>query len=190
MKKSSLNNRYFLLRHGHSIANQMGVIVSDPHIGINGYGLTEQGINQVLTASEYFTPEDKIIIYSSDFKRAQETAEIVGNKQSIDKIFYSPLLRERFFGNYDGLDDSQYKKVWEKDKYDEQNKDNSVESPREVAERTHALIEKLELEYKNRKILLVSHGDCLQILQTVFENISPSRHRSLDHLKTAEIRQI
>ena len=53
-----------------------------------------------------------------------------------------------------------------------------------------ALIVDLERRYSGRDILLVSHGDPLQILQAGFVRIDPSRHRSLPALETAEIRHL
>jgi broad specificity phosphatase PhoE len=48
----------------------------------------------------------------------------------------------------------------------------------------------LERRYSGRAILLVSHGDPLQILQAGFLLIDPSGHRSLPPLETAEIRPL
>ena len=38
-----LNNRYFAMRHGHSVGNQRGTIVSHPENGCGGFGLSELG---------------------------------------------------------------------------------------------------------------------------------------------------
>lgn len=53
-----------------------------------------------------------------------------------------------------------------------------------------AFIMDLERRHSGRDILLVSHGDTLQILRAGFLRMSPSQHRSLPELKTAEIRQL
>jgi broad specificity phosphatase PhoE len=39
-------------------------------------------------------------------------------------------------------------------------------------------------------ILLISHGDMLQILRTLVTGISPHKHRSLTHHETAEIKYL
>ena len=52
------------------------------------------------------------------------------------------------------------------------------------------LVAELEQRFSGRDILLVSHGDTLQILQAGFRGMSPARHRGLPHLDTAEIRRI
>jgi hypothetical protein len=44
---------------------------------------------------------------------------------------------------------------------------------------------------KKWKVILVAHGDVLQILQTGFLlHEDASKHRSLDHLETATIRKL
>ena len=59
-----------------------------------------------------------------------------------------------------------------------------------MLDRTTALIADLEQRYSGRDILLVSHGDTLQILQAGFLRVDPSGHRRLPHLDTAEIREL
>jgi broad specificity phosphatase PhoE len=59
-----------------------------------------------------------------------------------------------------------------------------------VLDRVTALIADLERRYSGRDILLVSHGDTLQILQAGFLRMDPARHRSVPHLATAEIRPL
>ncbi|MBO0776261.1 MAG: histidine phosphatase family protein, partial [Actinobacteria bacterium] len=67
-------------------------------------------------------------------------------------------------------------------------RDNDVEPVTAVLDRTTAFVAALEREHRGRDILLVSHGDALQILQAGFAGVDPARHRSLPHLRTAEIR--
>ncbi len=43
---------------------------------------------------------------------------------------------------------------------------------------------------KNETILLVSHGDILQILQTAFAGIRSGLHRTLPHLETAQLKRL
>ena len=66
----------------------------------------------------------------------------------------------------------------------------NVESVMSVIDRTTSLIEELEQKHDNCIIILVAHGDVLQILQTAFLDISPREHRKLPHLKQAEIRRM
>ena len=59
-----------------------------------------------------------------------------------------------------------------------------------VLGRTSALVAELEVEHTGRDILLVAHGDPLQILQTGFLKVNPAEHRGLAPLGTAELREL
>jgi len=178
------------MRHGHSLANEKGIIISDPPTGTCLYGLSERGKSQVISAAQSFTAPAPLIIYSSDFLRTAETARLLGKELKVDKIFYSEKLRERFFGEYEGKSVNHYNDLWERDALAERNNSHGVENPSEVALRTGSLIGELEIKYSDASIILVSHGDSLQILQTLFYSVPPETHRSLIHLETAEIREM
>jgi probable phosphoglycerate mutase len=159
-----LNNRYFAMRHGQSLANEQGLIISDPASGLLAeYGLSETGKKQVRAAAERADLPRTTLIFSSDFSRVQQTAEITREVFDADTIKLTPLLRERYFGNWEKTSNTNYEKIWQLDK---QSAD------------TH------------KDILLVSHGDTLQILQTGLAKMSLTKHRELPHLETAEIRQL
>lgn len=68
--------------------------------------------------------------------------------------------------------------------------DANVESAADVAKRAASFIIDLENVYSGKNILLVSHGDLLQILQTYFENRSPTDHRNINHFMVAEVRKM
>jgi len=99
---NQLNNQYFALRHGESIANQKGLIVSSPENGIKDYGLSETGQKQItdsVSASSKINKRTRII--SSDFLRAFESAQIAHKLlYSGSDIQYIESLRERFFGDH------------------------------------------------------------------------------------------
>lgn len=131
------------------------------------------------------------IIYSSPFSRAKRTAEIAKEVLCVDSdIIFDDRLRERWFGDWEKTDNSAYEKIWEVDKINPEHKEKNVESAKEVLERTMDLVKELEGKYNGKNILLVSHGDALQIMQTGFHRVSPSLHRTLKHLETAEIRRL
>jgi broad specificity phosphatase PhoE len=187
----NLKNRYFTLRHGESQANVQGIILSDPLNGVPDFGLTEKGQQQVkisVSTNKYL--DEKVIIYSSDFLRAKETAEIAKDILNTDKIHFTELLRERFFGNFEKTSNENYEKVWMHDKENVHHEIENVESITSVLNRTTRLILDLEKKFQNKKILLVSHGDSLQILQTGFLKTCSSRHRDVPNLNTAEIREL
>jgi broad specificity phosphatase PhoE len=59
-----------------------------------------------------------------------------------------------------------------------------------VVQRTASVVLDLEKQLVDRDIVLVAHGDPLQILQTWFLTVDPRKHRHYPHLNTGEARQV
>ncbi|MDC7219201.1 MAG: phosphoglycerate mutase family protein [Spirochaetales bacterium] len=185
-----MNNRYYGLRHGRSRANEAGIIVSDPSVGTVRWGLSDFGRNQVKEGVEKSSLDENTIIVSSDFLRTWETALLTAEVLGCEPPRKDIRLRERFFGNYEEKDNTHYKLVWAEDIKNGGNTLEGVESPEAVKNRFGSLIEELEQDYQDKDIILVSHGDALQIGQTWFEGKEARIHRSLDHLDTGEVRRL
>jgi len=184
-------NRYFAMRHGQSNANVAGIIVSRLATDENGdYGLSELGRQQARDAASASGLGSGTLICSSDFARARETAEIVRACLGAPPITLAAALRERDFGAWEGTTSASYAKVWAADTVDPGHATDNVEPASAVLDRVTALVADLERRHCDRDILLVSHGDTLQILQAGFHGIDPARHRALAHLGTAEIRRL
>jgi broad specificity phosphatase PhoE len=189
-----LRNTYYAMRHGKSLANDEEVIVSSPEQAVLGYGLSKDGRRQVATAvgtaKHLGVLDHTALIVSSDFARARESAEIAAGVLGTRDLILTTKLRERNFGTWDGQHHSNYELVWAADALDPAHKDNGVESTQEVLDRATSLVADLERDYPGRTVLLVSHGDVLQILQTAFDRVDSGAHRLLPHLKTGEIRKL
>jgi glucosyl-3-phosphoglycerate phosphatase len=188
-REKKLKNRYFAMRHGQSKANYRNIIVSSIENDRRGsYGLSDLGRKQALISARDSGLPVGTVIYSSDFSRAEQTAKIVREQLEAPAVHVAEALRERYFGDWEGSSTGNYELVWAADKLDADHGDNNVEPASAVLGRATALIIKLEAVYSDNDILLVSHGDTLQILQAAFRKMGPAEHRSIPHLKTAEIR--
>jgi len=218
----ALQNKFFGLRHGQSLANISQIISSDPEISTKEHGLSTLGKEQVSSSANEFVQKynsdcyqkyRSVAIFSSDFTRARETAFIFADtlRNAGIPLYHKdsscgsgvkqiPQLRERFFGDFNGKSDSHYEDVWRIDKNDADHTEFNCESVNSVVERTSKLItvideeigstaEKMDGLSKPCKVILVAHGDVLQILQTAFLKKDGSVHRSLDHLDTAGLRE-
>lgn len=187
-----LHNRYFIMRHGHSLANEQGIIVSHPENGRPGYGLSETGrlqVEQSLRRQSWLDQETRILC--SDFLRARESADLAFDLLgSSNPIASEPRLRERNFGEYELCADNGYDEVWQEDARDADSRRMGVESVNQVMQRVTEVVRDLENRFSGTAMLLISHGDALQILQTAFARKAGSSHRTLQHLETAEIRQL
>ncbi|KAG0601316.1 hypothetical protein M758_11G101400 [Ceratodon purpureus] len=182
MEQAKLKNRYWVLRHGRSVPNESGLIVSHMNNGVLPiYGLAPSGLLQAEGAGELFLKElevagiplDHVRIFASPFRRTLETAEAVVSTMSTvahakPAIKYLEGLRERYFGPPLELQSHEhYPEIWAIDAIDPLVGPEGGESVAEVAIRVSEAIVHMEAEVQGCAVLVVSHGDTLQILQTV-----------------------
>ncbi|QBG48141.1 histidine phosphatase family protein [Verrucomicrobia bacterium S94] len=186
----ALKNIYYGFRHGQSRANVEGIIVSDPAVGTVEYGLTEEGRRQVRASVAASDFDAETLIFSSDFRRARETAEIIRAELGCGEIVFDVRLRERFFGDWEGKRHEHYSRAWKQDVFDPAQVYHGAESSVAVQRRMWAVVESLEKQFAGKTIVLVSHGDPLMLLQTAFLNLGAGRHRSLPYIETAGWRKL
>jgi probable phosphoglycerate mutase len=190
-----LANRYHAMRHGQSKANASGIIVSRIESDrLGDYGLSELGRRQAAEAARACGLPADTVICSSDFNRARQTAEIVRARLGAPAVMVAAALRERCFGELEGSATGNYARVWAADEAGTAQAGGGdaggVEPAATVLDRVTALVADLERRYAGHDILLVSHGDTLQILQAGFLLMDPAAHRRLPHLAVAEIRAL
>ncbi|XP_076942957.1 phosphoglycerate mutase-like protein 4 [Bidens hawaiensis] len=83
--------------HAHATTRTWGV---DPCF----FNLNDVGRHQAVAVAERLSGESKIsTIYSSDLKRALETAETIANRCGGLKVYQDPNLRERHLGDLQGI---------------------------------------------------------------------------------------
>lgn len=189
MDEHDTRNRYWVLRHGESIANTTGRIVSRPTSeALVTCGLTERGRAQVEHTVRGSRPSGPVLVVASDFARAVQTAEIATTVWGASTALLDQRLRERDFGRLDGGDVSGYEQVWAADAVHDRLDD--VETVGDVLARVVDLTDDLEERSDGQDVVLVAHGDVLQIAQSWFAGIDPARHRTLPHLANAELRAL
>ena len=188
---ADLRNRYLLLRHGHSEANGQSLIASSPERAIPHFGLTKTGQDQITRMVEQHGSQLACVrqIFTSDFRRTRETANIVAGLLNAP-IKEAVSLRERNFGRWDGQSDTNYETVWAADAEDPGHVRWGVESVSSVAERMSRFVKEVDQLGVGQTYLLVSHGDPLQILITASQGQDLGSHRNLDPLATAELRSL
>lgn len=191
MNTLNMKNRYFMMRHGESVANRKGLIACRPSSALNSYGLTARGAEQVMAAAVNTRLDEHTVIVSSDYLRARESAEIVHGILCSDyPLQLEPELRERDFGELELSEDSNYEHVWQQDMSDPSKRVYNAELVGDVLQRSLKVLQQLDDLYQNQNILLVGHGDVLQILLSYSQNIDTRFHRTITPLKNAEIRSL
>ncbi|XP_058090673.1 uncharacterized protein LOC131237051 [Magnolia sinica] len=192
-----LRNRYWVLRHGKSVPNERGLIVSSMENGtLAEYALASEGVNQAQLAGELFDAELKasnipletVRICYSPFSRTRHTAEVVAG--ALNLPFESPQckvikeLRERYFGpTFELLSHEKYTEIWALDEKDPFMSPEGGESVADVVSRLTTALATMEAEFQGCAILVVSHGDPLQILQTMLDAAKSSAGDLLSRIK-------
>ncbi len=182
--------RVFGLRHGESLANVEGIVLSDPARGCAGFGLTARGRAQVRAAVAAAALPAPVQVVSSDFLRARESAEEAAAALGGAPVELARELRERWFGAWEGTSNVNYTRVWERDALDPEHTEQGVESVTSVLARALALVRRLTAEPRAGSLLLVSHGDTLQILETGLLGLDPRTHRARVPWVNAELRAL
>lgn len=193
---AALFNKYYALRHGISLANEKGIIISSPENGINDYGLSHAGFedagNKFDPAHSYFSSfrRQNTICLTSEFLRARQTAEIFCERLGLPAAREDHRLRERFFGRLEGSESKNYHTIWKLDEQNLQQDELGFEHAKDVLSRMLDLVHEHERIHWGKHVVLVSHGDPLQILQTWFNGLPPNMHRQIPQLENAELRQL
>lgn len=183
------NNLYFALRHGESVANVRGVIASSVESDKEeSAGLTPVGRRQIQSTVESSGLDRNVLLICSDFIRAYQSADIAAGVLGCGAPMVEPRLRERYFGDFEGTGSKNYARVWSADARGQAT--HNVESPEVVRSRALSVVREIDAAYAGRTVVLVAHGDTLQILQTAFMGIPAADHRSLRPLSNAELRQL
>ncbi len=178
------------MRHGRSLANEAELIVSSLNQGSEHWGLAEGSQKQISDSVASSGLPKELTIVSSPFLRARETAQIVSKLLKMSPVRIEEGLRERFFGKWDGVRDDSYREVWVSDERNPDNRNGGVESPSDVLKRVLEVLERIEASDGPDAVLLVSHGDPLNILLAHAAGLGAENHRRIDGMKTAEIRPL
>lgn len=191
MNPSAFRNHYYALRHGQSLANEQGIIISDIQSGTAAYGLSAAGREQVRTSIGAGTlTGHKLLIFSSPLLRARESAELAQQFIGCDPPIVDARLRERGFGTLEGGSDTRYGEIWAHDRVDSGSAPHGVEPAHTVRARVLDLLCELEQRHAEQTILLVAHGDTLQILWTVFAGLGAGEHRRRDALRPGQLLEL
>lgn len=186
-----LNNNYFALRHGGALSNQKRILSNWPE-KIENY-LTEQGKMQVENALPKIRKENIDLIYSSDLLRTEETAQIVADTFDLE-VNFDTRLREYDGGIFNGESlDSWYAFFNSKEEMFYKRPPGG-ENIRDIGERMLSFLQEVDDKYKNKNILIISHGEPLFVLEAIIKGWSEEEMMMSEianiKLNTGEFRKI
>ncbi|WP_262424633.1 histidine phosphatase family protein [Brachybacterium sp. Z12] len=188
-----MTNQVWVLRHGESTANVEGLIVSVPGPrALTEVGLTPLGRAQAREAADVGAAQGLgpgTVVVSSDFARALQTAEEFAGGLGTAAPSLDQRLRERSFGRHDEGPASAYDQVWEIDRGRGAH-EHEVEQVSAVVARVLAVLREADEIARTAPVVLVAHGDVLQIALAIGAGMDPHDHRDVPHLANAELREL
>lgn len=162
--------RLILVRHGQTSCN-----IGDIWHGWDDCELTEMGRRQAQATAERLRTEHIDAIYSSDSRRAMQTAGAIS-------AFHAPEpvpdrdLRERFAGEFEGVPTAdvlaRYPKVWEERDADFWGwRPPGGETLREVLDRAMTALARIRSAHDGQTVVAVSHMGTTRVLIAHLANI-------------------
>ncbi len=154
--------RVVFMRPGETEWNKIGRWQGHVEVPLN-----EQGRVQVQRLAQFVRPLGFKAIYSSDLRRAKDTADIIAAACGLQPR-YDPRLRERHMGEWQGLTLSEIQS-WYPDSYARMQADPNGfqipggESRKQVTERVRAAFEDIILR-GGEIIGIISHATALRLL--------------------------
>lgn len=159
----NFKNRIFVLRHGESENNILGVESTD--LVSDDYSLTKFGVEQIQGEIERYLVGGEAfeLVFCSPFRRTVETARIVVEACGVEFIV-EDRLHEVNIGDFNGTPYG-VSDVFVGEHGEEVAFPNG-ESVLDVKIRFRELMAEIESKFENKKILLVTHGGCLDYFLT------------------------
>ncbi|CAA7395816.1 unnamed protein product [Spirodela intermedia] len=155
-----------VVRHGETAWNASRIIQG--HLDAE---LNDVGKNQASLVGDRLSREPKFAaVYSSDLKRAAETAQIIARMCNLPEVIQDPGLRERNLGFLQGMTLRDATKL-RPDAYKallSANPDRNIpgggESVNQLHQRCTSAVEKIAMKHIGERILIVTHGGVLREL--------------------------
>ena len=161
-------NKIFLLRHGEAENNIKNILSCFPEK--KQYNLTIKGKKQIETLAKELKNQKIDIIFSSPILRTKETAEILSKKLGVEIIFDKRLI-ELNLGQFNGGSYDKFIKIFAPEKLKEGSVELGVESGEQMEKRLKNFLKDLNKKYNNKNIIIISHGNPLQVLYGIINGI-------------------
>ncbi len=179
-----------LIRHGESDGNRRGLFA-----GHADFELVENGIYQAKLAGEYIAKNYNVShVYSSDLRRARQTAECISEKLGLTPIL-EENLREIYAGDWQGKEHARLSSLYPDD-YPVFLNDigNAVctngESVKQMSERIMAILKKLAEENMGKTIVAVTHAVPIRAVQSILTAGSVDAMKDISFVSNSSVTEI
>lgn len=171
----------YVIRHGQTIVNKLGLINSRNIIGINANGKKEAEID----AKQLENIKLDLII-CSPLRRTKQTCKIL-NKNKL-KVLYDERILERDsrsmqFKKISALDLNEWYDINKKIVY------KNSEGFKSILQRVESFLKEIKEKYSDKNILLVTHGDICKAIYALLNDCDNVKEISSFNQKNCEIKK-
>lgn len=171
--------RILFVRHGATNLNMPRRMQ-----GASNSKLNENGISQAEETREKLKNENINVIISSPQIRALETAQIINKEHNIE-IIIDDRIKEMNYGEIEG--DLYKPEYWNMDfDYASVNGENITD----FIKRVYNFIDEIKEKYKDKTVLITSHGGVSRIFRCYFEGIPENKNLANYGIKNCEVMEI
>ena len=162
--------RFIVVRHGETEWNVAGRVQ-----GHKDSPLTARGLAQAEALADRLARERFDALVASDLGRALKTAAAIGARSALE-VMPDPRVRERSFGEGEGLDYDEIDRRWPDVfiRTGTTDPDRAIpggETRRQFHERVRAAFVALAREHAGRRVAVVSHGGVVAALYRIVHDI-------------------
>ena len=164
-KRMRPRNRYFFVRHGHSVSNEKGVLNCKKE---EGDGLTEKGKEQAFSVVEKLKGVKPTVVFYSPLTRTRETAACIA-KETGAQMVEEPLLTEL---QVPSLHNRPIRELWKSIHalgafHDLGKSIDGGESFLDMYRRVLQFFEKVDREYNGADIVVVTHRAVINAARSI-----------------------
>ncbi|MEK7212714.1 MAG: class I tRNA ligase family protein, partial [Patescibacteria group bacterium] len=164
------SNAFYFTRHGEARQNVLGINSCYPEKEV--YDLTDAGVGRANKLAERLRVQGGIdLIFSSDLLRTKHTADIIGAALGAP-VATDERLREYNLGAYNGSKMEDFGQAFPAETR-WTNAPEGGETWTQIQERMTGFIKEADKKYQGKKILIVSHGDPLWLVQKYYGSERP-----------------
>jgi len=167
-----LNNTYYIIRHGLSTSNIQSYLSAWPEKKISR--LTPEGKQTIKKAAQSFKKIGINLIFTSDLYRTQQTTQII-SKITKAKITINKGLRELNPGIFNNTLNGDYMGHFKNNAERLTKRPPQGENLLDCQKRMAQALKKIDKKYKNKNILIVSHGNPLWMLEAFVKEWNRSK---------------
>jgi len=161
-------NKYFLLRHGQTIFQQKNIdkiYSDDEYLSLE---ITREGKEKIKERAQELKAKNIDLIFSSPLLRAKQTARIVSEILNLG-VEYDDRLVDMKMGELAGKPTSAYDEFFLEKKLGLVQRPKGGENWVDILSRMENFIADIEAKYRNKNILVISHGEPLWLLSAHFK---------------------